>query len=309
MTKYVIKRLVLIIPVLLGVSFILFAIMNLTPGDPAQLLIGETYTKEGVEKLREELGLNQPFFERYIKYIMGVVKGDFGISYKTRNPVFQEIFARFPNTVIITILAIIIQIIIGISVGIIAAVKQYSLVDTISQTITLILASVPDFWIGLMLLILFSVKLKLLPLSGIESFKGYLLPSIAVGMPYTANMVRMTRSTMMDVLRMDYIVTAQAKGVTEMQRLFRHALKNAMLPIVTVCGVNLSWALGGTIVIEQVFNISGIGSLMIQSIHTKDTPVVMGTVLFVALLSCLINLATDLIYAFIDPRVKSEIKG
>lgn len=309
MTKYIIRRLILIIPILIGISIILFTIMNLTPGDPAQMLIGDTYTEEALAQLRSELGLDDPFFVRYFNYMKNALTGDFGISYRTRNPVFDEVFARFPHTVAIALLSIVIQVVVGIIVGIVAAVKQYSLLDTVSQFITMILASVPDFWIGLMLLLFFSVKLKLLPLSGIESWKGYILPAVAVALPYMANLIRLTRSTMLDVMRMDYVQTAQAKGVPKKSVIFKHALKNALLPVVTIAGVNMSWMLGGTIVIEQVFNIPGIGSLMITSIRNKDTPVVMATVMFIALLSCLINLATDLIYAAIDPRVKAQIKG
>ena len=309
MVKYIVKRLILIIPIIFGISIILFTIMNLTPGDPAQMLIGDTYTEEALEQLRAELGLDKPFFQQYIDYIWNALHGDFGISYRTRNPVFDEVFSRFPHTVAITFLSIIIQVVVGVIVGIVAAVKQYSLLDTISQAITMVLASVPDFWIGLMLLLLFSVKLGLLPLSGIENWTGYILPAVAVALPYMANLIRLTRSTMLDVMRMDYIDTAKAKGVPKKKIIFKHALKNALLPVVTLAGVNISWMLGGPIVIEQVFNIPGIGSLMITSIRNKDTPVVMATVMFIAVLSCLINLATDLIYAAIDQRVKAQIKG
>ncbi len=309
MVKYIVKRLILIIPIIFGISIILFTIMNLTPGDPAQMLIGDTYTEEALDQLRAELGLDKPFFQQYIDYIWNALHGDFGISYRTRNPVFDEVFSRFPHTVAITFLSIIIQVVVGVIVGIVAAVKQYSLLDTVSQAITMVLASVPDFWIGLMLLLLFSVKLGLLPLSGIENWTGYILPAVAVALPYMANLIRLTRSTMLDVMRMDYIDTAKAKGVPKKKIIFKHALKNALLPVVTLAGVNISWMLGGTIVIEQVFNIPGIGSLMITSIRNKDTPVVMATVMFIAVLSCLINLATDLIYAAIDPRVKAQIKG
>ena len=309
MVKYIVKRLILIIPIIFGISIILFTIMNLTPGDPAQMLIGDTYTEEALDQLRAELGLDKPFFQQYIDYIWNALHGDFGISYRTRNPVFDEVFSRFPHTVAITFLSIIIQVVVGVIVGIVAAVKQYSLLDTVSQAITMVLASVPDFWIGLMLLLLFSVKLGLLPLSGIENWTGYILPAVAVALPYMANLIRLTRSTMLDVMRMDYIDTAKAKGGPKKQIIFKHALKNALLPVVTLAGVNISWMLGGTIVIEQVFNIPGIGSLMITSIRNKDTPVVMATVMFIAVLSCLINLATDLIYAAIDPRVKAQIKG
>ena len=309
MAKDIVKRLILIIPILLGISIILFTIMNLTPGDPAQMLIGDTYTADALVQLRSELGLDKPLLVRYANYMLDALRGDFGISYRTRNPVFAEVFSRFPHTVAITFLSIIIQLVVGVIVGIVAAVKQYSVMDTVSQSITMVLASVPDFWIGLMLLLLFSVKLGLLPLSGIASWQGYILPAVAVALPYMANLIRLTRSTMLDVMRMDYIQTAQAKGVPKKKIIFKHALKNALLPVVTIAGVNISWMLGGTIVIEQVFNIPGIGSLMIQSIRNKDTPVVMATVMFIAVLSCLINLATDLIYAAIDPRVKAQIKG
>lgn len=309
MAKYIVKRLILIIPILLGISIILFTIMNLTPGDPAQMLIGDTYTEDALAQLRSELGLDKPFLVRYANYMLDALRGDFGISYRTRNPVFEEVFSRFPHTVAITFLSIIIQLVVGVIVGIVAAVKQYSVMDTVSQSITMVLASVPDFWIGLMLLLLFSVKLGILPLSGIENWTGYILPAVAVALPYMANLIRLTRSTMLDVMRMDYIQTALAKGVPKKKIIFKHALKNALLPVVTIAGVNISWMLGGTIVIEQVFNIPGIGSLMIQSIRNKDTPVVMATVMFIAVLSCLINLATDLIYAAIDPRVKAQIKG
>ncbi|MGI6586161.1 MAG: ABC transporter permease [Lutisporaceae bacterium] len=309
MTKLIIRRLILILPIILCISIILFTIMNLTPGDPAQLLLGETITEEAIAQLREELGLNDNFFVRYVRYVSNALRGDFGISYRTRNPVFIDVFDRFPHTLRITLLAILFFTTIGILVGVISAVKQYSLMDTLSQSGTLILSSMPDFWLGLMLLILFSIKLKLLPLSGVENWTGYILPAFTAAMPGMANLIRMTRSTMLDVLRMDYVQTAQAKGVPKRKVIMKHALRNALLPVVTVIGVNMSWLLGGTIVIEQVFNIPGIGSLMIQSIRMKDTPTVMATVMFVAVLSCLINLATDIIYAFIDPRVKAQFKS
>ncbi len=309
MTKLIINRLILIFPIILGISIILFAIMDLTPGDPAQLILGETNTEQAIQQLRTELGLDSNFAVRYVRYVGNALRGDFGISYRTRNPVFEDVFSRFPHTLWITLLAILFFTTIGILVGVISAVKQYSLTDTLSQSGTLILSSVPDFWLGLMLLILFSVKLKLFPLSGVYHWTGYILPGFTAAMQGMANLIRMTRSTMLDVLRMDYVQTAQAKGVPKRTVIMKHALKNALLPIITVIGVNMSWLLGGTIVIEQVFNIPGIGSLMIQSIRMKDTPTVMATVMFIAVLSCLINLATDLFYAFIDPRVKAQFKG
>lgn len=300
------RRLLMLIPVLLGVSFILYAIMSLTPGDAAQLLLGDNATAEAVEQLREELNLNGGFFERYLNWITGVLQGDFGISYRTREPVFTEVFNAFPNTVKLSLTAIAISSVFGILFGILSAVKQYSLVDNITLSAMLLLTSVPNFWVGIMLMLLFSVKLGWLPLSGADSWKCFILPGIAAATNYLANTIRMTRSSMLDVIRSDYVRTARAKGCSERTIIFQHALRNALLPIVTLIGVNMGFQLGGTIVIEQVFSIPGIGMLNITSIRLKDTPVVLGTMVFIALLSSLINLATDIIYAFIDPRVKSQ---
>ncbi len=302
----VIKRLLILIPVLVGISLILFSIMNLTPGDPAQLLLGDSATEQSIADLREELGLNGSFGERYFNYLKNVVKGDFGESYRTRGPVYDEVFARFPNTLKLAFTAIFIASVFGVLFGIISAVKQYSLVDNITLGATLLLTSVPDFWFGLMLMLLFSVSLGWLPLSGAESWKSFILPGITASANYLAYTIRMTRSSMLDVIRMDYVRTARAKGATERSVVYHHALRNALLPVVTLIGVNMGWQLGGTIIIEQVFGIPGIGSLMITSIRLKDTPVVMATVLFISVLSSLINLATDILYGYIDPRVKSQ---
>ena len=306
MTKMIARRLLMMIPVLLGVSFILYAIMALTPGDAAELLLGDSASVEAVAQLREELGLEGGFFERYFDWIVGVLQGDFGISYRTREPVFNEVFSRFPNTLKLSIAAIAISAIFGILFGILSAVKQYSLVDNITLAATLFLTSVPNFWLGIMLMLLFSVKLGWLPLSGADHWTCFILPGIAAASNYLANTIRMTRSSMLDVIRSDYIRTARAKGCSERTVIFQHALRNALLPIVTLIGINMGFQLGGTIVIEQVFSIPGIGMLNITSIRIKDTPVVLGTMVFIALLSSLINLLTDIIYAFVDPRVKSQ---
>ena len=306
MKKMIARRLLMLIPVLLGVSFILYAIMNLTPGDAAQLMLGDNATPEAVEKLRAELGLNGGFFQRYFNWIAGVLRGDFGISYRTHEPVFHEVFSRFPNTLKLSVAAIAISAVFGIFFGILSAVKQYSLADNVTLAATLLLTSVPNFWLGIMLMLLFSVKLGLLPLSGVDHWTCFILPGVAASGNYLANTIRMTRSSMLDVIRSDYIRTARAKGCSERVVIFQHALRNALLPIVTLIGINMGFQLGGTIVIEQVFSIPGIGSLNITSIRIKDTPVVLGTMVFIALLSSVINLITDIIYAYIDPRVKSQ---
>lgn len=300
----------MLIPVLIGISFILFSIMNLTPGDPATLILGDGATPEAVAALREQLGLEGNFFARYFDYLKGIAHGDFGISYRTRGPVFDEVFARFPQTVKLATIAILFSSILGILFGILSAVKQYSAIDNVTLAATLALTSMPDFWLGMMLIILFSVQLRWFPISGAATLKHFILPGIATSCGYLANTIRLTRSTMLDVTKADYIRTAEAKGASDRSIIFKHALRNALLPVVTLIGINTGWQLAGTIIVEQVFAIPGIGSLMITSVRLKDTPVVMATVMFVATLASLINLLTDILYAYIDPRIKSQyVKG
>ena len=307
MYRMIIKRLIMLIPVLLGISFILFTIMYFTPGDAARLLLGDSASEEAVETLREQLGLNGGFFERYFEYIGNIIlHGDFGISYRTRNPVFAEVFTRFHYTLRLALTAIIISSVLGVLFGILSAVRQYSIADNVITAVTLFLTSMPDFWLGMMLIIIFAVNLKILPISGASSWECFILPGFTAAANYLANTIRMTRSSMLETIRMDYVRTARAKGVPEKKVIFGHTLKNALMPIVTLVGVNMGWQLGGTIIIEQVFGIPGIGSLMIQSIRMKDTPVVIGCIMFIAFLSSLINLATDIIYAYIDPRIRAQ---
>lgn len=296
----------MMIPVMLGIAFILYAIMSLTPGDPARNILGDQASDEAIAALREELGLNKGFFEGFLDYIKGVLHGDFGVSYRTREPVYKEVFARFPNTLRLAALAIGLSIILGLLIGIFQAVHQYSLMDNIISAITLIFTSMPDFWFGLILIIIFAVKLKILPASGVKHWYGYIMPALTASMNYTASTVRQTRSSMLEAIRGDYVRTAKAKGVPNRLVIYKHALKNALLPVVTLIGVNLGWTLGGTIVVEQIFAIPGIGTLMINAVRMKDTPVLMASVLFTALLASLINLGTDILYAYIDPRIKAE---
>lgn len=296
----------MLIPVMIGISFILYSIMTLTPGDPARMILGDSASAEAVAQLREELGLNKGFLEGYFDYIINALHGDFGVSYRTREPVFKEVFARFPNTLKLASSAILISIIIGILVGIVQAVHQYSLFDNVVNGITLIFTSMPDFWFGLILIIVFSVELGWLPASGTKHWYSFILPAFTAAMNYTAGTIRLTRSSMLEVIRSDYIRTAREKGLSERVIVYKHALKNALLPVVTLVGVNLGWQLGGTIVVEQIFAIPGIGTLMITAVRMKDTPLLMASVLFTALLASVINLITDILYAYIDPRIKAE---
>ena len=306
MHRYIIKRLLMLIPVMLGISFILYAIMTLTPGDPAQLILGPGATQEAIDQLRAELGTDVGFWEGYVNWLTDALHGEFGTSYRSKEPVFDEVFARFPNTLKLASSAIIISVIFGLAIGIFQAVHQYSLADNIMSGATLVLTSMPDFWIGLILIIIFAVWLKVLPASGANHWYNFIMPAITASINYTANTIRMTRSSMLEVIRSDYIRTARAKGVPERTVIYKHALKNALLPVVTLIGINLGWQLGGTIIVEQIFAIPGIGTLMIGAVRGKDTHLLMASVLFVALLSALINLGTDILYAYIDPRIKAE---
>lgn len=296
----------MMIPVILGISFILFSIMSFTPGDPARLILGEDARVEDVQAKREELGLNDNFFIRYGRYVVDAVRGDFGKSYRTNIPVFDEIFSRFPTTVKLALLGVALSTLIGVPIGIISAVKQYTIIDGISLVSALLLASMPGFFVGMLLIMLFSLKLDLLPATGIETWKHYIMPAFSIAAVTMATLIRMTRSTMLEEIRQDYVRTAKAKGASGRRVIFKHALRNALLPVVTVIGINIGIQIAGTIMIEAVFAIPGLGTLMINSIRMKDTPVVMASILFVALIAGLVNLAVDIIYTFIDPRVKSQ---
>jgi peptide/nickel transport system permease protein len=310
MLKYIGKRILMMIPVMIGISLIIFSIMELTPGDPVTLMLGEGASTEAVSALREEMGLNDNFIIKYVRYIKDALMGDFGISYRNKVPVVNEIASRFPNTLKLTFLGVTLSVLIGVPVGIISAVKQYTIIDSLSLFGALILTSMPAFWLGLMLILLFSLKLDLLPATGADSWKNFIMPAITLAAASMATLIRMTRSTMLEVIRQDYIRTAKSKGASERRVIYKHALRNALLPIVTVIGLNFGYQLGGAIVTETVFAMPGIGSLMIAAVRTKDTPIVMASVLFVAIAAGIVNLIVDVLYTYIDPRLKSEyVKG
>lgn len=308
MYKYVLKRILLLIPVLLGVSLLVFAIMSLTPGDPAQLILGENAPKEAVLKLREEMGLNDPFFMQYFRFVKNAIMGDFGRSYTTGREVFGEIFARFPNTLILAVIGIIISVCIGIPIGIISATRQYSFLDSFSMVIALLGVSMPVFWLGLMLILTFSVKLGWLPSGGFDGLKSIILPAVTLGVGSAAIITRMTRSSMLEVIRQDYIRTARAKGVAEKVVINKHALKNALIPIITVVGLQFGHLLGGAVLTESVYSWPGVGRLMVDAIRQKDTPTVLAAVVFLAAAFSVVNLLVDILYAYVDPRIKSQYK-
>jgi len=296
----------MLIPVIFGVTFLIFTIMNFTPGDPAIMILGEGATPEAYAALREEMGLNEPFLVRYFLYITDALRGDFGRSYRTNIPVFQEIATRMPYTLNLAVTSTLIAIVIGIPIGVLSAVRQYTITDNVALGTSLLLTSMPAFWFAMMLILLFSLKWRILPSLGADSWRHFILPAIATSANTLASLLRMTRSTMLEVIRQDYIRTARAKGAKESRVIFGHALRNALLPVVTIIGVNFGIALGGTIVVEQVFALPGLGQLMVNAIRSKDTPMVVAAVLFAAIIASLINLIVDIVYAYIDPRLKSK---
>lgn len=313
MSKYILKRLLMMIPVLLGVTFIVFFILALTPGDPAAMILGDQASAEALEMKREELGLNDPIIVRYVDYMAGLVQGDLGESYKNGISVWDQVWDKFPNTAILALAGIIVAIAIGIPTGIISAKKQYTFVDNASMIVALIGVAMPNFWFGLLMVILFSLTLGWLPSQGMgEGFiplmKSLVLPALTLGTGCAAMITRMTRSSMLEVIRQDYISTARAKGVSEKIITNKHMLKNAMIPIVTAIGLQFGTLLGGAMLTETVFSWPGLGRLMVESIKSKDIPMVLGSVIFLAVMFSVVNLIVDIIYAFVDPRIKSQYK-
>lgn len=297
----------MMIPVLLGVIIIVFSIMYITPGDPARMILGETAPASAVEELRESLGLNGSYFSQLFTYVKKLVfEFDLGYSYASKKPVINEILERFPTTLLLATLSVTISVVVGVTMGIISATKQYSIFDKIATSIALLGVSMPTFWAGLMAVIIFAVHLRWLPASGSYGWEYWILPSLTLGLSSSATIMRMTRSSMLEVIRQDYIRTARAKGQKESVVIMFHALKNAMIPVVTVIGMRFGALLGGSVLIESVFAIPGLGKFIIDSINMRDNPVVQGGVLLLALSFSICNLLVDILYGFIDPRIKSQ---
>ena len=308
MAKYILKRLLCLIPVIFGIALLIFYIMDQAPADPAAIILGDAATEESIAQLREELGLNDPFFVRFFRYIFDALQGDFGRSYLTNVRVVDEIAVRFPVTLKLAVFGILLSLLIGIPVGIVSAVRQYSFLDYSSMLFTLVLTSMPGFWLGMLMLLLFSLKLGWFPSTGAEGFISFILPTITVSSRSMANIARMTRATMLEVLSQDYIRTARAKGAPERRVIFKHSLKNALIPVITVAGTNFGSLMGGAVLIETVFTMPGLGTLLVTAVRSQNIPVVMGCVLVIAMCFSLINLVVDLLYTFLDPRLKSQLK-
>jgi len=295
------------IPVILGVTILVFTILYFIPGDPVRLLLGVEPTPAQVEAKREAMGLNDPYLVRLGKYVEGIfLHFDFGKSWIYNTPVTSELLQRFPRTLTIAVICMLMQILIGTPLGIIAAVNRNGWGDRLSMFIAMFGISMPNFWVALMLVLFFSVKLGWLPPFGMGGLKFYILPCIANAFPGIATQARQTRSSMLEVIRSDYITTARAKGMSEFQILMKHALPNALLPIITIVGNGMGMLLAGTVVIEMIFAIPGIGWYLVGGIGNRDINVVQSSVIFLAIAFTLIMLLVDLAYAFIDPRIKAQ---
>ena len=305
MLKYIIKRLLWIIPVLFGVAIVDFTILYFTPGDPAYLALGDNATPEAVEAYRVEMGIDGTYWERLGRLLTGMLHGDLGLSFRSKTPVMDELLVRFKVTFNISAWSIVLGIILGIFFGIVSALKQNSIWDTLSTGCALFGISMPMFWQGLMLILIFSVWLDWLPASGYGTWQQMVMPVIALGVNSSATIMRTTRSSMLEVMRPDYIRTAKAKGQTYWAVVLRHALKNAMIPIVTVIGLQMGTLLAGSIVTEVIFSIAGVGKYLVDSMNARDYNAVQGCVLLIAFVSAILNLIVDIIYTFIDPRMKT----
>jgi peptide/nickel transport system permease protein len=296
----------MMIPVLIGVSFVIFSMLYFAPGDAADFILGDMATVTDKQQFRAQYGLDKPFLVRYFRYMKGVVlQGDLGTSYVTRQPVTVEILERFPATLQLSAMSVFLALIIGITVGIISATRQYSFIDHLATSISMIGVSMPNFWQGMMLIIIFAVWLRWLPPSGFSTPLHWILPAVTVGTNASANIMRMTRSSMLEIIRQDYIRTARAKGQTERVVIWKHALKNALIPIITVVGLSFGRLLGGAVLTESIFSIAGVGKLMVDAIKLKNFPMVQGGVLFIAFVMSLVNLIVDVLYSFADPRIRS----
>jgi peptide/nickel transport system permease protein len=312
MGTYVIRRLIVAIPVLLLVSIIVFLLIHLMPGDPAMVMLGEEATPEMIEDLREELGLDLPLHIQYLRWLRGILSGDFGRSILTKQPVAEALIHRLPITIELTLLAFLISLLISLPIAVASAVRPNSWIDILGNAIATTGISMPSFWLGILLIFLFAIKLRLFPASGfvpirdslLLNLKHMILPALTLGMWLSASVMRMTRSGMIEVLKQPYIRTARSKGLSERAVLWRHALKNAFIPVVTILGLQLGRLIGGAVVTETIFAIPGVGQLAVKSIFMRDFPPVQAIVLVMAISMLLSSLLVDIIYSYLDPRIR-----
>ena len=319
MWKYILKRILIMIPMMIAVTFIIYALVSLSSVDPTRLILGPEATEVEIAALRESLHLDDNLIVRYLLWLKDAVHGDFGDSWYYTGPAFDYILARWPNTILLTLLSMAIAMLIGIPLGVLSAVKQYSLADRVLTTLSMVLAAIPTFCIATIFVIVFSLNLKLVPASGVtEGWRSWILPALTLGISYSAQFLRFTRSNMLETIRMDYIRTIRSKGVAERDTIWKHAFRNTLIPLITISGTTLGQLLGGAVIMEAVFVIPGLGTLVLNAINQYDVPIVMGAVSMLAFTFMVIMLAVDLLYAVVDPRMrarygvrkkKSSVKG
>ena len=303
MVNYIVRRLLISIPVLIGITLITFILLNVVPGDPVEIMLKRS-DDATIEKVREQLGLNDPLAVQYGRFVRNACKGDLGKSFITGLPVSGMIKTAFPNTIRLALTAFVVASIIGLIVGIVSAVKQYSFLDHFLMIGALLGISAPAFWVATIAQLIFGLKLKLLPISGYSSPKDMILPALVLGTRYAASIARYTRTTLLDVIRQDYIRTARAKGLAEKTVVFGHALKNALIPVVTIMGMQIGGLLTGALMVETIFAIPGVGRLSVWALNNRDFPLVQGTVLFNACIFVFVNILVDVMYGYLDPRIR-----
>lgn len=307
MWKYVLKRLIALIPVVAGVILVVFLIFSIVPGDPARVALGDEATQEALHLWRETRGLNDHVLVQYGRYLLGIVRGDFGYSYvRSTTSVFTEIAAKFPYTLQLAFVSMMISLVLSFPLGVIAAIKQNTLFDSLSMFVALLGVSMPQFWLGMLLMLTFSLGLGWFPTGGARTWLSIVLPAASLGFGSMAGMARTTRSSMLEVIRQDFIRTARSKGISKRKVIMKHAIPNALIPSLTVIGIQMGNLLAGSVVVETVFSWPGIGRLMIQSILANDYPMVLGCMVLYTVCFSLINLLIDIAYAFVDPRIKAR---
>lgn len=313
MANYIFRRLALMVPTLIGVSFLVFLLTRLTPGDPVRMIVGPDAPQTRVEEVRKDLGLDRPVIEQYVRFMGGAVQGDLGQSLRTRQPVMTELATRFPLTLQLTVLAVSISVIVGIPLGVASATKKDTALDKSATVLALFGASMPLFWIAIMAILFFSVKLGWLPTAGNDGpvwtwdgLRSFILPAVTLALSPIALIMRLTRSSMLEVLSREYVTVARAKGLIESKVVVRHALRNALLPVVTFVALVFGALLGGAVVTETIFSLPGLGRLVVTAINQRDYPIIQGAVLMLAVVFSLINFAVDILYAFLDPRIRYD---
>lgn len=310
MAKYIFKRLLMLIPVLLGISLVVLILIDITPGDPARMMLGAQATQEEVNELREELGLNDPLPVRYGRFLWDVlVHGDLGSSLMTKRPVATEMLDRLPYTLKLVAIGTVLSVLIGIPIGVFAATHQHSWKDNAAIFLSLIAVSMPSFWFALLLIRLFGVQLGWLPISGVKDWTGWILPSVAMALGLTAIIARQMRSDLLEVLRQDYITTARAKGLAEHKVIYRHSLKNAMIPVIMVIGGIFGVSLGGSLITEVIYSIPGLGQYIMTGLSNRDYPVIQSGILIISAMFAVIILLVDIVFALVDPRIRSQYMG